>query len=137
MTEYKFSLPIYYTQNFKTKKSKTFLVGANWYRNAHFHISNEVKKHYHDLVKTSLNYIEGEALGNYSVKYKLFYRNSQSDLMNVVSVIDKFVNDAIQNIGLVKNDNVNFYDKCFIEVGGHDKTNPRLEVIIRGLNENI
>lgn len=125
---YKLELPIYYTQKFKTKKGKTFLVGMNWYRNAHYFIQNEVKKHYHDLVVLALSDFKGDSLVSYRVKYKLYYKNPSSDLMNVVSLTDKFFNDAIQELGLVKNDNVKFYKKCFIEVVGQDRENPRVEI---------
>mgnify|MGYP003587485021 CR=1 FL=1 len=43
-------LPIYYTFTKKTKKDNKVLVGMNWYRNAHFRSSNQVKQHYHKLI---------------------------------------------------------------------------------------
>lgn len=127
---YKLELPIYYTKHFKTKKDKTFLVGLNWYRNAHYFIQNEVKKYYHELVSLALRDFVVDTLTSYRVKYRLYYKNPSSDLMNVVSIIDKFLNDAIQDLGLVKNDNVKFYKKCFIEVVKQDKDNPRVEIEI-------
>jgi len=128
---YKISLPIYYTQKFKNKKDKNILVGMNWYRNSNFFINNKVKKHYKDLIEDKLFYfIDDQIEGKYKVKYKLYYKNPRSDMMNIVSVIDKFLNDALQDYGLVKEDNVKFYTRCVVEVAEQDKENPRIEIEI-------
>ena len=50
----KIILPIYFTQEFKTKDPKTFMVGMNFYRNAHHHLQNKVKVHYHSIVAEQL-----------------------------------------------------------------------------------
>ena len=47
-------LPIYYTFTKKTKKDNKVLVGMNWYRNAHFRSSNQVKQHYHSLIHSKV-----------------------------------------------------------------------------------
>ena len=130
---YEFELPIYYTYKYN-KKLKTSLVGMNLYRNMHYHASNKMKKHFHNLVSSILGTCEDEPYKMYRVKYKLFYKDARCDLMNVISVIDKFVNDSIQELGYVKNDNVKFYKKCFIEVAEQDKENPRVEIIIEELD---
>lgn len=127
---YKITLPIYYTKKYKTKKDRTFLVGLNWYRNANYHELNEVKLHYHKLVKELLQDVAEETLESYRVNYQLFYKNKRCDLMNVVSVVDKFLNDALVEIGLITDDNVSIYRRSAAEVGGQDKENPRIEIII-------
>lgn len=133
----KLSLPLYYEQTFKTKKSKNILVALNWYRNCDFHINNKIKKEYHNIIKRELIgglgiYVPNKIEGKYRVKYKLHYKNSQSDLMNCVSVIDKYLQDALQELGVVQNDNVKYYVGCSVEVAGQDKLNPRLECEIMG-----
>ena len=45
----KFNLPIYHTFHSK-KKDKTVLVGMNWYRNAHYFLSNKVKESYENAI---------------------------------------------------------------------------------------
>jgi Holliday junction resolvase RusA-like endonuclease len=123
---YKFSLPVYYTK--KTRKGyKTFLVGLNWYRNAHYQEANKVKKYYHELIKSILSPYNGDKLTKYRIKYKLFYKNSISDLNNYV-VIDKFLNDALKEIRMIEDDNVNYLKKISLEVAEQDKENPRLEI---------
>ena len=105
-------LPIYYTFTKKTKKDNKVLVGMNWYRNAHFRNSNQVKQHYHSLIYSKVTQSQ-KLKDKYMVSYMLYPSNSKCDLMNVVSVIDKFLNDALQDCGVVLNDNIKFYKHSF------------------------
>ena len=52
------------------------------------------------------------------------------DLMNVVSVLDKFLLDALVKAGMIKDDNVNKYVECHAEIAEKDSKNPRLVCII-------
>lgn len=105
----------------------------NWYRNAHYFIKNEVKKYYHELVISLLSDFTDDRLGKYRVKYKLYYKNKSSDMMNIVPMVDKFLNDAIQEMGLVKNDNVQYFGDCNIKVVEQDRENPRVEIELEEL----
>jgi dUTP diphosphatase len=71
--------------------------------------------------------------GSYQVRYKYFYKNDNSDLKNVTSVIDKFFNDALQKLGIVENDNVKYFKESIDRVGGMDKKNPRIEIEVEGI----
>ena len=123
----KLELPIYTN----TTKKKTVLISMNWYRNAHFQTESKVKKYYHQLVFALLK--KGDKLkGKIKVHYKLYYKNSRSDLMNVVSVVDKYLLDALQEAKIIENDNVLNYKKCNIKVMGQDKENPRVICEILG-----
>ena len=72
----KITLPIYWVQEFKTKKDKKHLVGLNFYRNAHYQILNKVKKYYHDLIKDKNipEYYE-----TYIINFKVYLKNTASD----------------------------------------------------------
>lgn len=147
----KIELPIYYTLEYKrpktvkrkTKKGfvtkqiteRTFLVGMNWYRNADKFVEHKVKEHYHKIILDALEGLNGTWEGKYSVEHKLFYKNKLCDAMNIIAVIDKYFNDAIQEKGLIVDDNVQFYTEGNWSVDGQDKENPRLEIIIRRINE--
>jgi len=122
------TLPIYYTQTFKTKKDKTFLVGLNWYRNSHYILSNNVKCYYHQLISEQLN---GETFKIPLMNYDLFYKTTACDMMNVVTCIDKFVMDALQSYDVIENDNVKFYKTMPTGVAVQDKDNPRVEITVR------
>ena len=109
----KLELPIYAS----VSKKKTVLLSMNWFRNAHFQTESKVKKYYHQLVFALLK--KGDKLkGKIKVHYKLYYKNSKSDLMNVVSVVDKYLLDALQEAKIIENDNVLTYQECHIEVAG-------------------
>ena len=122
-------LPIYYTFVKKTKKDNKVLVGMNWYRNAHFRSSNQVKQHYHKLIYSKVTQSQ-KLKDKYMVSYMLYPSNSNCDLMNVVSVIDKFLNDALQDCGVIVNDNIKFYKHMIAIVKEVDKLNPRIEIIV-------
>ena len=122
-------LPIYYTFERKTKKDNKILVGMNWYRNAHFRSSNQVKQHYHSLIYSKVTQSQ-KLKDKYMVSYMLYPSNSNCDLMNVVSVIDKFLNDALQDSGVIVNDNIKFYKHMIATAKEVDKLNPRIEIIV-------
>ena len=123
----KLELPVYYN----TGKS-VVLYSSNFTRNAHFHILNKAKKHYQSLVADKLKEFEPIA-GMYTVRYIYYYKNINSDASNVVSGIEKAFLDAIQEIGLVTNDNVRYHIGSKWSVGGLDKLNPRMEIILEDM----
>lgn len=125
----KIVIPVYYTQTYKTKKDKTFLVSLNWYRNAHYFIQNTVKKFYQELIEDQLSTTNIE-LDKYSVKYEYFYKNGASDMSNVTPMCSKWINDTLQEMKIVKNDNVKHLVKETHVVADQDKDNPRCEVTI-------
>ena len=120
------SLPIY----LPIKKNKMTLIGMNWYRNEHFSTLNKVKKIYKQLIQNQV--VTNLKFTTYNVEAILYYKNARSDLDNSISVILKFVNDALQELDIVTNDNVNNFIEFKGKVGGLDKTNPRLEIIVSG-----
>ena len=126
---YNITLPIYYTKEYKTKPSKTFLVGLNWFRNAYRYEQNSVKQHYHTLVKNQLN-SPIEVLSIYELDLKLFYKNPSSDMSNCLALVEKFVLDALQELGITSGDTVKSHVKTTYHVIKQDKTNPRAEITI-------
>lgn len=126
-------LPIYIT----TPKGKTKLIGMNWYRNTHFHEESKTKRYYHELVAMLLKRPRCHLTGSIKTSYKLYYKNSRSDLMNIVSIIDKYLMDALQEVKVINEDNVLSYRKCTIEVVGQDKKNPRVICEITGDKSEI
>ena len=129
-------LPIYYTFTKKTKKDNKVLVGMNWYRNAHFRSSNQVKQHYHKLIYSKVTQSQ-KLKDKYMVSYSLYPSNSKCDLMNVVSVIDKFLNDALQDSGVIVNDNIKYYKHMIATVEEVDRYNPRIEIKITEIKGDV
>lgn len=126
-------LPIYYTQEFKTKNDKTFLVGMNWYNTAHYHIKNKVKQDFTELILKQLTGIE-PIQDKFKVHYKLYYKNISSDPSNIVALAEKIFLDAIQKGDIVKDDNMKYHTSSSWEVIGIDKDNPRVEISISAVS---
>lgn len=123
----KLVIPIYANIS-KTKKT---MVGMNGYRNWHFQTECKLKKHYHEIVFEQLkNFKSVKFCNKIKTKYRLFYKNENSDMMNVIAVIDKYILDALQLAKVISDDNVKNYVKCSIEIAECDKKNPRVEVEI-------
>ena len=121
------TLPIYYIIEKKTKKSKTILVALNWYRNAHFIESNNVKHYYHQLIA---NCVWNVKFNKIKLKYKVFIKRSWTDYHNVRSIIEKFFLDwLVENWNIVDdNENYVLWD-LWCEVF-KDKDKPRIEIEI-------
>ena len=116
-------LPIY----FGTRKK--YMIGMNWYSTSHYRARNNVKQEFHKMVDKILS--KGYKLNSpIKTHYKVYYKNILSDAPNVVAVIDKFLMDALQESGVIVNDNVQHYLYSSWEVVGQDKNNPRIEVAI-------
>jgi len=127
------SLPIYFTQEFKTKDSKTFLVGMNWYRNAHHYLQNQVKKHYAELVWLEIDKL-GKALrieGQYTLEIELYYKNSSCDGSNIFAMMEKFTLDALQDLNMLEQDNVKYHLGTHTKVIEQDKHNPRVIIKVK------
>lgn len=126
-------LPIYYTKTYKTKPDKTFMVGMNWFRNAVHFEQNEVKKHYHDLVTSSV--LPTPTTEPFRLEIVVYYRNPASDGSNITSMFEKFILDSLQTLNVIPQDNVKYHYGTIWSVGGQDTVNPRVEIILRGVNE--
>lgn len=121
------TLPIHHTQNYKTKKSKTFLVGMNWYRNCHYLVSNKVKDHYHKLVASQVG---TRKFNKIKLNYKVYVARNGTDGHNIRSVIEKFFLDGLVEMGAIKDDNTQDYVMGDTTSYYLDKENPRIEIEI-------
>ena len=126
----KVSLPLYKSN--RSKKSKT-LINMNWYRNAGYYLENSVKKAYLGWITHKIGYNKHLPYdGEYKITATLYYRNKQMDLDNI-SVLIKYLNDALQHLGYVEQDNIQQNTQIVYVVGGEDKEFPRLDVSVEGI----
>jgi hypothetical protein len=86
----KITLPFIHYIERKTKKDKRILIGLNWYRNAHHIEKNDVKIHYHDLVKEQVGDVKFEQI---RLEYKVYLHKKHIDYMNIRSIMEKFFLD--------------------------------------------
>ena len=129
------TVPCYYTQVFKTKPSKTFLVGMNWLRTAHHYLQNAVKQAYSEMITPILVDSQFILKGTYEVAYVYHYKSKTSDLLNVGALMSKYFLDAAQKAGTVEEDNVQYCLKESFYVGSQDRENPRVEIFVRPYKE--
>ena len=120
----KLELPVYW----ETRKNKLELMSLNWYGKANKFERNKIKKEYHKLIKIQLLKNKKKFKGKYQVRYRYFYKNSGSDLENVASVIGKFMNDALKELGIIVDDSVKYLVNSQLIVDSCDKKNPRMEI---------
>ena len=117
-------LPIY------VGKNPPKLLGMNWYSNAHYRTANAVKQEYHKAIGKILPKDFVCLKSPVRTSYRLYYKNKLSDANNIISITEKFLLDALQEHGIIVNDNVQHYIKSSWEVVEQDRDNPRVEVLI-------
>ena len=101
----------------------------NWYRNAHYHESNKVKRIINDIVAPQIPIdCDYEKITTNCMLY--FPDKRGRDVDNYSSVIRKFVHDSLVNNGFIADDKHTYIAYTSASFAGYDKDNPRCEVII-------
>ena len=114
----------------KTKAHKRVSLNMNTYRNLHHRTSNDAKKAYTKLVSEQL--IDLDIQTPVEITYKVYKAsNRRLDKMNVISVVSKFLLDAITEYGCWEDDNDIYVKTETILPTELDRVNPRVEVIIK------
>lgn len=125
MSDYEFELPCYIKHG-----KKNIPINLNWYRNAHHQVSNKIKVKFKEIIAPQL---EGLEKINSKVHLKFVYyaaRDNSPDLDNFTSVSKKFFQDAIVELGLIDDDNINYITSTSEYYGGIDRKKPRVVVYI-------
>lgn len=116
----------------KDGTSKKYALNFNRVKNLHGFEYNRIKEEFSRLVLPLI-----EQLSTYEkveLTYTLFTgSNHKSDLMNWVSVIDKFFQDTLVQAGKLPDDNYLYVPQIKAIYGGIDKSNPRVQVEIKSL----
>jgi hypothetical protein len=123
----KLDLPLYV---FVSKIRKKWLT-LNSYRNWHYSVSNNCKKNFKQDIKHLLSF---RLKGQVRIDYEYYAPDKRKrDLMNVISVIDKFFQDAMVESGCIEADDVSIVVEVNSKFMGIDRENPRLEVTITNI----
>jgi Holliday junction resolvase RusA-like endonuclease len=101
----------------------------NAYGNTNTFTNNEVKKAYLEAIREQ---IEGKVIHTpVEIHYRVYKQSKRRlDKMNVVSVVSKYLLDALTNLGCWADDNDDFVKTEIILPTELDKENPRVEIII-------
>lgn len=128
----KITLPLSIVIPRKTKADKVFTLNLNTFRNAHHMVMNQAKIIWKDVVRDALSKSCGEMPPPpYLFYYKIFAGNGRSfDVGNIAPAIQKFTDDALQELGVIKNDNYKYIPENRHRFSGIDKENPRCELEI-------
>ena len=114
----------------KTRAAKRVSLNMNTYRNLHHRTSNDAKKAYTKLISEQL--IDLDIQTPVEITYKVYKAsNRRLDKMNVISVVSKFLLDAITEYGCWEDDNDMYVKTETILPTELDRVNPRVEVIIK------
>lgn len=119
----KLTLPIYFGVRKKT------LMSLNWYGNIHYATRNNVKRYFHERIGKAVPK-DAKIASPFKTQFNLYYKNKKSDPDNIVAVVSKFLLDALQEHGVIVEDNVQHYIESSFKVIEQDRDNPRMEVII-------
>jgi len=119
--------PIYIPIERISKADKKYALNMNTYRNLQFHINNQLKIKYKEWMRDQLKWIKFNT--PLEISYTL-YRAHKSDLMNVVSIVDKFFCDALQYYECILNDNIDCITNYYLSNWWKDRDFPRVEILI-------
>lgn len=123
----KIKLPLFIDMPMKRKNDKRYYLNLNGYRNWCFIVSNNIKKQFKLEIESQLNF----KLVKPNFEYQLYYKDKRRrDKMNIISILDKFLLDAMVECGCFKDDNDANTDEVLIKNPKIDKDNPRCEVTI-------
>jgi hypothetical protein len=133
------ALPLSVTIPRKTKEDKIFALNLNTFRNAHHMTMNQAKVRWKDVVCMAVQEDLGGLIPSppYLFTYTVFPSTGRVfDLANVCAAIQKFTDDALQELGVIENDNYKHIRAVRYEFGGIDKERPRCELRIESWREN-
>lgn len=121
----------------KTKEDRVFPLNLNIYRNAHHMVLNQAKTAYKnavdEAVDSSFNIgASGVDDPPYHFTYTVYPGNNRAfDLANVLPIVQKFTDDALIELGIIKDDNFKIVRAIDYRFGGVDKERPRVELEIK------
>lgn len=114
----------------KTKDDKIFNLNLNIYRNTHHMTLNQAKILWKEIVRASVDrsLVTGPP---YMFTYTAFpATNRKFDLGNVLSIVQKFTDDALIEMGIINDDSYKIIPIVKYLFGCVDKENPRVELDI-------
>jgi len=121
----------------RKKGDKHWILNLNSYRNTHYHVLNQAKQRYKELVICALTLFQEDNPGYVMPKppfiftYTVFPATARKfDLANVLPIVQKFTDDALIELGVIKDDCYKIILAVNYRFGRVDKDNPRVELSI-------
>lgn len=127
----KIILPLSVTLPRKTKADKVFTLNLNIYRNCHHMTLNQAKIAWKEIVKQSTAGKQIVEPSPFKFVYTVYPATGRKfDLANVLSIVQKFTDDALQEFGFITDDSYKVIPIIVYKFGGVDKEKPRVELEI-------
>lgn len=129
-----FDVPLIVEIPRKTKENRTFALNLNIYRNTHHMILNKAKILYREKIADIVRDLLFPD-PPYQFCYTIFPASKRAfDLGNVGSIIQKFTDDSLIELGIIPDDNFKIISEVLYRFGGVDKDNPHAELKITKVN---
>lgn len=97
--------------------NKKIKLNLNVYRNLHYQVNNKAKIIFKNQLLVDYPELFHIKANRVNVIYKIIRNNDHRfDVMNIISIVDKFFLDALVEIGCIPDDNYThvFYDSIFV-----------------------
>ena len=109
-------------------KNKRFILNLNNYRNLHYRVLNKAKILYKECVEDQI-LANKETYSKVLIIYTVYQpTNRKFDIGNIISIHQKYFEDALVELGRLPDDRFNFIPMCVYCYGGVDTTNPRVDI---------
>ena len=129
MREWEFELPLYGVVK-QSKNNRNCAITFNWARAAHYRTYVNAKKKFKEMIREQIERHDPIDC-KIRIHYTYYAKKNGTDLDNFVSVVKKFFQDAISEIGFIPDDKVSYIVKSSEEYGGLDRDNPRITAKIQ------
>lgn len=117
---------------FITLGKKRHSCNLNQYRQAHYRTTNALKKEFKEIITDDV--LDLPVMERVKIHYIIHYENKRLfDIDNIVSVISKYAQDALVELGRLPDDNYKYIVQITGTVGEVDKENPHVEMRIKEL----
>lgn len=114
----------------KKGEERWFTLNLNQYRNAQYHILNDSKIKYKELMNEQIQSLP-VFTKPVKIKYTVFFRTAKLfDVSNVCCIVDKYFVDALVEAGKLPDDNYKYVPEVIYCIGSIDRLNPRVEIEI-------
>jgi len=113
-------------------KNKKVSLNMNAYRNLHHMSNHNAKRNFMVDIKLHGNFVGVLSKPPYEFIYTIYRKYlKRTDLMNIGSVVDKFMSDSLVTLGYLTDDNTDIIKKVTVIDGGVDKFNPHATLEIK------
>ena len=112
----------------KTKEDKKCHLNLNNYPHWHYQTYQQLKQAFKASVAPQVHFAV-PVTGAVRLTYSLFHGNNRAvDIPNVLTVVGKFTEDALVELGVLPGDSHKVIPEIVYRWGGVDKENPRVEL---------